>query len=131
MLPAFLLTATLVVMSFQRRPGHEQALHHILPWPAREFQETYEITMGSLEVVDRVDRNVQKPPLVLKKVVALIESLDGTHFLFATKTSFASATTDPKPGHSNQKYFRFRNYCRATRPSNQNIFLLQQLPLKP
>lgn len=61
MLPAFLLTATLVVMSFQRRLGHER---HILPWPAREFQETYEITMGSLEVVDRVDRNVQKPPLV-------------------------------------------------------------------
>lgn len=79
MLPAFLLTAILVVMSFQRRPGHEQ-VHHILPWPAREFQETYEITMGSLEVVDRVDRKVKKPPLVFPGCGTHWD-LDGTHFL--------------------------------------------------
>lgn len=54
MLPIFLLTAILVVMSFQRgQSGHEQALHHILPWPAVECLETYEITMGSLEVMEQ------------------------------------------------------------------------------
>lgn len=49
------------------------------------------------------------------QVVALIESLDGTHFLFATKTTatkntFASETTAEQLGPATKTCFCFSNY---------------------